>query len=184
MSRYFLAVDLDEGARSAALQLCHGLPGVRWIEAEQMHITLKFLGDLDEAQADELSERLQRIVMPAFQLRLRGVGCFRRKGPGATLWAGIEQNGALLGLQRAVERCCRAPGLPVERGGFNPHLTLARLKQVSDQRLQEYLNEFSAFASDPFPIEEFGLFASELRPEGARHTLIQSFPLQGEVRDA
>ena len=104
-----------------------GLPGARWIDRENYHITLRFIGDIDGRTADEVVDRIDRIDRPEFQLSLNGVGSFGSKKP-HSIWAGVSAAPELYALQGEIERICQRIGLPPDPRKFTPHVTLARLK--------------------------------------------------------
>src|SRR6185437_1775902 len=127
MIRLFVALDLPENIRARLLELQGGVPGARWSTNQQLHLTLRFIGEVDGDVAHDIDDTLAVIRAPAFALELSGVGEFGGKNPRA-LWAGVKPNDALLHLQRKIETAMQRIGLPAEQRKFTPHVTLARLR--------------------------------------------------------
>lgn len=177
MQRLFIAVDIDASVREQTAAICHGIPGVRWSAPEQLHITLRFIGDADAALEEELVAELDSVQASPFRLQLAGVGRFVRKGPTEVIWAGVHPSRELQELQREVEKACRRAGLVAERREFQAHVTLARPKTATDVRIREYLEQYEHFVSDEFLVEEFTLYSSQRRPEGPIHTVEEVFHL-------
>ena len=127
MPRLFTALEIPRNA-ALSLSLLRGcLPGARWIDVENYHITLRFIGDVDGRTADEIVDRLDRIDRPEFQLNLSGMGFFGSKKPHA-VWAGVTPHPEMTALQGEIERICQRIGLPPDPRKFSTHVTLARLK--------------------------------------------------------
>jgi 2'-5' RNA ligase len=176
--RLFTAVSLPEQIRERIESICHGLPGVRWVSPEQMHLTLRFLGDdIPEARLEEIVEALTGIDGSAFTLRLSGISRFLRPRVPQVLWLGVEAGPGLADLYRRVESVARSLGFPPEKRTYEPHVTLARLKGVPDRRVEEYLRLYSEFDAGACQVDEFFLYSSVLRPNGAVHAVEEVFPL-------
>lgn len=179
MHRLFVAVDLDENAKEAISGICTGIPGVKWVGAAQLHLTLRFIGDADDSLCDRIREELTCVAAVPFSLVLRGVGRFPPKRDPRVLWAGIEQSEGLLSLQRLIEEALERCGLEPELREFNPHITLARLKDIPLSIIAPFLERNRLFAAPPVPVVEFHLFSSTLSPRGAIHNRLLSYPLKG-----
>jgi 2'-5' RNA ligase len=128
MIRLFVAVELPETVRDRLLTLEGGVPGARWVNEDQMHLTLRFIGEVDDNVANDVDDALSGIRAPGFELELSGVGEFGGKNPRA-LWAGVRPNPALLHLQKKlqkkksqqnnlVDKCLKAPLHTIWRGAF------------------------------------------------------------------
>ena len=174
--RLFIAIDLPEHIREQVTRLHHGLPGTRWTPPEQLHLTLRFIGDVNEPIYETIIERLAQVRFPPFQMRIRGVGQFLKAKLSQILWVGIAAEETLLDLQAQVEKEIRGTGLPGEKRAYQPHITIARIKNTPRQRLMDYVEQFSHFESDDFTVRAFYLYSSILRPEGARHHIEAEFP--------
>ena len=154
------------------------LPGVRWIDAEDLHLTLRFAGDIDNRTADELADRLAAIDISTFEMRLSGLGAFGGRDP-RNLWVDVEAGPELEALARANERAARAAGLPPETRQFKPHVTFARLRNSRDEVLARYLERNGAFRSEPFRVTRFVLFSSKPQVGGGPYVVEEAFPLRG-----
>lgn len=179
MYRLFVAIDLTEDAKEAISCIRGGIPGVKWIDMAQLHLTLRFIGDTDDSMLREIREELAGVNSPSFSLVPRGVGHFPPRNDPRVLWVGIERNEALSSLQRLVVEALEKCGLEPERREFSPHITLARLKDTPLSRITPFLEKNRLFSLSPVPVKEFHLYASVLSPRGAVHNRLVSYPLQG-----
>jgi len=179
MLRLFVAVDLPLELRPAVVDLCQGIAGARWTRPEQLHITLRFLGDKPEDQLDDLRARLRGIRRSRFRLALRGTGVFppaSSRKPARVLWLGLDPPQALQILKHAVDAAL-GPDPETAKRGFSPHLTLARLPSLPRRDLENYLAEQAGFDGGRFAVDRFHLYRSTLRPQGALHEIVESYPL-------
>ena len=173
MPRLFVALDPPDEVKDALDRLCEGLPGIRWSDRGQFHLTLRFIGEVEQGTFYEIGEALANVSHPPFELALKGLGQFPPRGAPHTLWVGIDDPaGALATLRRRIERALGEVGLEPERRKFTPHVTLGRLRgPPPEERLASYLFRRNLFRSERFPVSSFGLYASQLRPEGSLYTL-------------
>jgi len=176
MPRLFIGLELPEPVRVRLSLVRSPMPGARWIEPEDMHITLRFAGDIDNRQADELVGFLDGIDMKPFEVSVREIGAFGGREPRA-IWAGIEAGPDLEHLQRAVERACRSAGLDPEPRAFKPHVTLARLRGTRPDVVARFLGSRAGLSVAPFPVEQFALFSSKPRVGGGPYVVENVFPL-------
>ena len=154
-----------------------GLTGARWIDAENYHITLRFIGDVDGRVADEVSDALDRLSNSmAFDIKLSHLGAFGGDKPRA-LYAGVEVNSALTQLQAAQERVLQRIGLEPEGRKFTPHVTLARLRGASAAELAQFLAMAGRFEPLSFPVGRFVLFSSRDSVGGGPYLVEQAYPL-------
>ena len=174
--RLFVAIALPDSVARSLLQLETGVPGARWSTREQLHLTLRFIGEVDSRDASAIDDALSAISAPGFALQLKGVGEFGGKNPRA-LWAGVAPNQALLHLQRKIETALQRIGLEAEQRRFTPHVTLARLKAVPRGRVMDFLVDHALYASAPFEVGEFVLFSSALTPNGSIYVPERAYPL-------
>ncbi|MGO1119725.1 RNA 2',3'-cyclic phosphodiesterase [Rhodovibrionaceae bacterium A322] len=183
--RLFVALRLPYSLHDRLSQLCCGLPGARWVRPENFHLTLRFLGDLDEHSAADVDAALQGISLPAFDLQLEGMGTFTEGKRLKALWAGVQPNPALNHLQSKVEKAIIRAGLPLERRKFKPHVTLARFKgQAPVPRLDQYLQANALLRTAPFPVQDFVLYSSILTHDGAHYEPEVIYPLERESLQA
>jgi 2'-5' RNA ligase len=179
MLRLFIAVDLPAELRPKVVRLCQGIGGARWTRPEQLHITLRFLGDTPEGLLADMRAHLRQIRVPRFELALRGVGVFPPAGarkPARVLWLGIDPPEPLRALKCAVDGVL-GPDPDTAKRGFSPHLTLARFPTRPRHDLDRFLAEHAGFDSSRFAVSDFHLYRSTLRPEGALHEIVESYPL-------
>ena len=179
--RLFIAIDLPAAHRAALLALAAPTRGLAWTPAEQLHLTLRFLGDIDKARVADLTAALAHVRVEAFVLPLEGVGIFPPRGAGHVVWVGVGRGHPhLFQLRQQIDDAVVALGLPVDVRTFHPHVTVARVqREASPTATAQFLKQHREFVAPPFRAEAFALYASELRPTGAIHTLRQSFPLRG-----
>lgn len=177
MIRLFVGLELPEDVRFALAGLCGGVPGADWVASESLHLTLRFIGDITESDADDVHDALLRVRAPGFALTLAGVGHFATGEELRVLWAGVERNAALTQLQRNVESALVRMGLAPETRRFHPHVTLARCAGVPAPRAQAFLAQNALFRTGPFEVDRFTLFSSLRRAEGAIYTAEADYPL-------
>ena len=175
--RLFVALTLPDIVRQQLRLLCGGLPGARWVPAENYHITLRFLGDVDGRDADYVDAALASIRAPGFQLRLSGVGHFASGSRVKTVWAGVEKEPALQHLHDKVESAVVRAGLPPEGQKFTPHVTLTWPKDPPIAKLQQYLAGHNLFRSEPFAVTHFTLFSSFTGGESSVYRAERSYAL-------
>lgn len=177
MIRLFVALDIPDGVRERLAGLCNGIPGVRWIGPENLHLTLRFIGEVEEPLLPEIDSALSAIRSPAFDLALDGVDVFGDRRRARVLWAGVRGSQSLSALQSKAESALVRAGLEPEARKFHPHITLARLNGLKPDRLVAYLQANAAFMTREFPIEEFVLYSSRLGRGGAIYTREAGYPL-------
>ena len=184
MMRAFIAAELGRDARESiralVCELNRELEEIRFIPVEKMHLTLKFLGDVEESFVHELIPRVATSVscLPGpFQVWIEGVGTFGGRQP-RIIWAGIvDRSGLLARMHLAVESALATLGVPAEKRTFSPHITLARLKKPV-ANLSAVLGPRRGISLGATPIESCALFQSILGPEGARHDKLHVFPIK------
>ena len=177
MIRLFVALALPDRVAESLLALQSGVPGARWMTREQLHLTLRFIGEVDERDANAIDEALQSISAPCFTLVLKGVGEFGGRNPRA-LWAGVSGDGALVHLQRKIESAIQRLGLPAEERKFTPHVTLARLRAASPGRVIDFLRDHALYASGSFEVDQFVLYSSTTTPNGSIYVAEREYGLQ------
>jgi len=177
MHRLFVAIRPPENIRDLLIDAMDDSPDFRWQDDEQLHLTLRFIGEVDRPVADDLAAGLSRIQSEAFELRVAGVGRFEQRSSGA-LWAGVEPKTAVAALAAKVERVCQQVGLEPERRAFFPHITLARWKGRRSREVADFLERNRALRSDPFPVNQFTLFESRLSRHGAHYEAAATYSLR------
>lgn len=176
MHRLFVAIRPPEEIRELLLGAMDDSADFRWQDDEQLHLTLRFVGEVERPVADDLAAELSRIHSPRFELRIMGVGRFEQRSSGA-LWAGVEPKAPVAALAAKVERACLPVGLEPERRAFHPHITLARWKGRRSHEVARFLERTRGLASEPFEVTEFILFESRLSRHGAHYEEVATYPL-------
>ena len=176
MHRLFVAIRPPEPIRDLLIDAMDDSADFRWQDEEQLHITLRFIGEVDRPLANDVADALTRIRAEQFRLRISGVGRFEQRNSGA-LWAGVEPKAPLAALAAKVERVCQETGLEAERRAYHPHITLARWKGRRTREVQDYLDRTRGLTSEPFAVTEFILFESRLSRHGAHYEPVASYAL-------
>lgn len=176
MPRLFIAIDLPPQTRSGLEGLLDESLDVRWTPAEQFHLTLRFVGDVDPASVEDLMRALQHIESPHFELAGDGLDVFPSRRRPRVLVARVNHAEALSSLQAQVDRTVLDRGLGKERKPFNPHVTIGRVKGASAREVRRYMKEHAHFQLQPFEVRQFQLYQSDLGPSGAVHTVLKSYP--------
>lgn len=176
MPRLFTALEIPREAALSLSLLRGGLPGARWVDVENYHLTLRFIGDVDGRLADEIANALDRVERPAFSLTLSGVGAFGSKKPHA-VYAGVAPSADLVALQGEIERICQRLGVDADPRKFTPHVTLARLRNSSPADVAKYLSARGNFAAMPFRVDRFVLMSSRDSVGGGPYVVEEAWPL-------
>ncbi len=176
MPRLFTGIEIPAEIAARLTMLRGGLPGARWIDPENYHLTLRFIGDIDMVQAEAVAEGLERVRRSGFRLRLVGVGPLGTGKPHAIV-ANVEPARPLSELQAEHERIFQRIGLPPEGRKYTPHITLARLRNGSDREVAEYLSLRGGFLAGPFAVDRFVLFSSRNSVGGGPYVVEQTYPL-------
>ena len=178
MPRLFTAIEIPRDAALSLSFLRGGLPSARWIDVENYHLTLRFIGDVESRFADEIVAALDRIERAPFTLTLDGVAAFGSRKP-HSVYAGVQPSPPLEALQADIDRVCRRLGLPADVKKFVPHVTLARLRQPKANDVAHYLAARGNFRTLPFQVGRFMLFSSRDSVGGGPYVREESYPLTG-----
>lgn len=176
MPRLFTAVEIPEEVGKSLAMLRGGLPGARWIDPENYHLTLRFIGDIDDGLARDIAFMLGDVERAPFELRLSGLSSFGGRKPRA-VFAAVGATPALYDLQAELERLLQRVGLDPEGRKFSPHVTLARLRDSSAQQVADYLGARALFRSPPFPVTRFVLYSSRASVGGGPYVVEAAYPL-------
>ena len=175
MPRLFTALEIPfEVGQSLAL-LRGGLPGARWVAPENYHLTLRFIGDIDDTLATEIADLLDKVERPAFDLQIDGLDSFGGNKPRAVV-AAVPAVTQLVELQADHERIMQRIGLQPERK-YKPHVTLARLRDTSSRQVAEFLSTRQPFRSSSFPVSRFVLYSSRSSVGGGPYVIEAEYPL-------
>lgn len=176
MPRLFIALRPPSAIRNPLIDTMDGVEGARWQFDEQLHLTLRFVDEVDARTADDLVDALSQVSVKPFTLAIRGVGSFERKGRVTSLWAGVAPCEPLNILQRRVERACRAAGLEPVTRKFVPHVTIARVN-ASTGPIGGWLVDHGRLTLPDWEVERFWLYESRLDAGGAHYEPLLEFPL-------
>jgi 2'-5' RNA ligase len=176
MPRLFTGLELPRTVGQTLSQLRGGLPGARWIDPENYHITLRFIGDVDDALAREIAFMLGQVKRPPFELRLDGLTSFGGRKPRAVV-ASVPAVPPLVELQAEQERLMQRVGLPPEGRKFTPHVTVARLRESSSRQVADYLAARGLFRTEDFDVSRFVLFSSRASVGGGPYIVEAAYPL-------
>jgi 2'-5' RNA ligase len=177
MIRLFTAVAIPAEVGEHLLPRQHGIEGAHWRPREAFHITLRFLGDVQETTARDLDEELLATDASAFDLELQGVGYFGEGVEIHAVWAGVAENPDLRHLARANERAARRAGITPDTRLYTPHVTLAYLKRPPVPETAAWIQANNLLHSPPFRVDRFGLYSSWRTSEGSAYRLEAEYPL-------
>lgn len=185
MIRLFTGLEIPPSAAQRLSLLQAGLQGARWIDPENFHITLRFIGDVPEDTASEVDEALSHIYEDPFSLELHGIGQFGHDKPHA-VWAGVAESAPLRALQAHQEIALQRLGLRPEPRKYTPHVTVARLnkRNTSPSDVMHYIEHNNLFASKPFEITRFVLFSARSSKGGGPYVVERSYPLGESSADS
>jgi 2'-5' RNA ligase len=175
--RLFVALALPDLIAEGLALLQGGIPGAHWQTRDQLHLTLRFIGEVDGRDAVAVDDALSLIEAPRFSLALKDVGEFGGKTPHA-VWAGVRDKEPVAFLQRKIETALQRAGLPAEQRKFVPHVTLARLRGSPRGRVMDFLTDHALYASPPFDVEGFILYSSVLTPNGSLYRAEKAYRLK------
>jgi 2'-5' RNA ligase len=178
MPRLFTGLEIPTSIRQSLSILRGGLPGARWTDPENYHLTLRFIGDVDDTVAHEVAHMLGQVKRTRFELRLEGLASFGGRRPRAVI-ATTAATPALLELQYEHERLMQRVGLEPEGRKYTPHVTLARLRDSSSRQVADYLASRGPFRSLPFQVSQFVLFSSRASVGGGPYIVEAAYPLAG-----
>ena len=176
MIRLFTAIEIPEAVRTRFSFLQGGVPGARWSPVENLHLTLRFIGEVDERVAGDIDDMLNALEAPAFALTLKGAGEFGGRDPHA-LWIGVAPNEALMRLAAKIESALQRMGLAAETRKYAPHVTLARLRDAPIAKVRAFLAAHAFFDSGPFPVRAFALFSSYPSSNGSLYRQERTYAL-------
>jgi 2'-5' RNA ligase len=180
MPRLFTAIEVPKEVGMMLSMLRGGIHGARWISPENYHLTLRFIGDIDERTANEAAGMFDFVERPAFTITLTGLDHFGAKKPRA-IFAAVQPSTALIELQAEHERMMQRIGLPPEGRRFTPHVTLARLRDASVIEVADYLASRGGFRPISFPVSRFVLYSSRASQGGGPYIVEADYPLRGRA---
>lgn len=175
MHRLFVAIRPPREIRERLLGIMGGIPGARWQDDEQLHLTLRFIGEVDRHRADDIAASLASVHHHAFEVMLSGVGSFGRRGKGA-VWAGVQPQNDLKILHKKVDQACLRAGIEPDMRAYHPHITIARLGRGAGPT-EPFLERWAGLSSGPFAVDSICLYESRLGSEGASYTVAERYKL-------
>ena len=175
--RLFVGIPLPDDVRARLAGLRGGLKGARWVVPENLHLSLRFIGEVAGGEDKDIAHALQTVSATAFDIRLTGLGAFDRRGRVHAIWAGVEKPDALARLRDSVESALVRSGLDPEHRKFKPHVTLARMKNCSASEVSRYLEAHNGFSAGSFDVGCFTLFRSHLGHGGAHYEALADYGL-------
>ena len=176
MPRLFVGLEIPREVAQALSLLRGGLPGARWIDPENYHITLRFIGDIDDRLAQDIASLLDGVKRRSFEVRFGGLTVFGGRKPRAIV-VSVEPIQPLIELQSELERLMQRLGLEPEGRKFTPHVTLARLRDASNQDVADYLSVRGYFPTQVFTASRFVLFSSRASTGGGPYVVEDSYAL-------
>ena len=177
MPRLFIAVDLPGTIKNSLSLMAFGIPGAKWVAPEQLHLTVRFIGEVDGGLFHDIQEILDEIHFASFSLQLKGVGYFPPRGAPRVLWIGLDKSEPLQLLRKKIDTALLRARIEPEGRKYSPHITLARLKNSPANKIANFLSGNSLFSQEPFQVEDFKLYSSVLSPKGAYHKVERIYPL-------
>ncbi len=178
MLRLFVGIRFPEAINFTLRNMCAGIPGAKWVNPDGFHLTLRFIGEIDNGRAEDLDANLAAINARALTLQLKGAGQFGTMEKAHTIWAGLERNDALYHLRDKVESAVVRSGIEPDHRRFTPHVTLAKLNRAPVDWVESYLVSHDNFRSQPFEVNEFALFSSSAGNNGRIYIPEATYPLQ------
>lgn len=176
MHRLFVAIRPPPATRSLLSAAMGGVRGARWQSDDQIHLTLRFIGEVDRHQAEDVHAALGAIHHPAFEAAVSGVGTFDHRGRPDVIWAGVVPQGPLRALHKKIDQAVARVGVEPDRRTYFPHITLARLSRSAGPP-GEFVAERGGLATPPFAVDAFTLFESRLTLAGAVYSTVDRYPL-------
>jgi RNA 2',3'-cyclic 3'-phosphodiesterase len=176
MLRLFVGIGFPSELKLRLSLLCSGIPGAKWVDPGNFHLTLRFIGEIGEDIAADIDDALSRLRARRFNIQIAGTGVFGGDKP-HSLWAGVERTPELVGLRDKIEQALIRAGLPPEPRKFAPHVTLARLRNPPLDKLRDFLTANAQFRAAPLPVEGFSLIASFQTKAGSVYEDQAEYPL-------
>jgi 2'-5' RNA ligase len=177
MIRLFAALPIPSEIADGLARRQEGVPGARWSALENLHITLRFFGEVSETTAADLDEALAMIGGASFDVELAGAGAFGEAQDARSLWAGVAPSAPLSQLAKSCETAARRCGLKPETRVFRPHVTLAYLKRAPTHKVAAWIQDHNLLRSPSWRPRGFGLYSSWRSESGSRYELERAYPL-------
>lgn len=176
MRRVFFGLEIPAEIKQRLLQVRTEVAGAKWQSTERMHLTLLFLGNLEEEPLLAVREVARDIALAAFELNIAGLGCFGQPHAPDYLWAAVQPETPVVSLHSALKNQVESLGLQTERRAYRPHLTLARFKCDSGSA-EQLLDEYREAVFGSFQVDEFVLFETQPSAAGSVYRVLERYPL-------
>jgi len=178
--RLFFGLELPDGARRLiASKAARSGRRLRLTTARNLHVTLRFLGDVSDDERERFSKPLREARIRSFTLPIEGVGRFPPRGACKVVWAGVGKgHPALFQLRQTIDDTLLQCGVPCEMREFIPHITMVRVERGGEGAARRLMKDFDGFEGPVFSVDSFCLFQSILEPTGARYEVVERFPLE------
>jgi len=176
--RLFTAITIPDDIKAKLEELFIPIEGLKWQQKSQMHLTLRFIGEVDKRMAKTVTDELEKVKVASFLINLSRLGSFPRKGNPKVVWIGVKENSSLNDLHARIELACRDAGLEPDERSFKPHITIARNKGADGEKVRSYIENQTVPDFEPIQVTDFLLFRSELTANGAIHHIEKKFALQ------
>jgi len=179
MHRLFVAARPPPAIRTLLTAVMGGVRGARWQSDDQIHLTLRFIGEVDRHRAEDVHAALGAIHHPAFELAVSGLGTFERRRRPEVIWAGVSPHAPLKALHKKIDQAIARVGVEPDRRTYFPHITLARLDRGAGA-----LGSILArrVATETFTVDGFTLFESRLTPQGPVYSTLERYRLDDASR--
>lgn len=176
MHRLFVAIRPPPAIRSWLLAMMGGVAGARWQDEDRLHLTLRFIGEVDRHLARDVDAALAGVHHPGFEVTIEGLGAFERKGSPAAIWAGVSPQEPLRALHKKIDQALTRVGVEPDRRAYLPHITLARLPRGAGP-IGSLIGRSGGAAGPRFRVDEFRLYRSDLSPDGPTYTALERYSL-------
>lgn len=176
MHRLFVGIDPPDSVKIQLLDLMGGVAGARWQSEAQLHLTLRFIGEVDRHQANDIAAALESLHHPRFELHLAGAGAFDRRGHVNALWAGVAPHQPVHTLHKKVDQAVARAGVAADHRAYLPHITLARFGRDAGA-LDGFMDRHGGLSSAAFAVDDFCLYESQLTRDGSVYTIVERYPL-------
>lgn len=177
MLRLFVGLSIPDDIAQRLEMLANGMPGARWVEPENMHITLRFIGEVSQADAEDIDNELRRTVANPVTYNITSMDTFGQGRKAHALYAGVTFSPEMELLQTRVEAAVVRAGQPRETRKFKPHVTLARLKSVPEVGLLSFIQANNLFRAGPILADQFVLYESRMGNGGSVYLPLAEYPL-------
>jgi len=179
MIRLFVGIPVTAHICHLLSSLGASIPGARAVPEDQIHLTLRFIGEVDALTFGDIKDSLEGLDAPSLTLSIKGTGHFPPRGQPRVLWAGVNPAGDVIILRNRINNRLSLCGIKPEQRKFHPHVTLARLKNSPPKRVAGFLAVNAQLQSPPFSVDRVHLYSSTLHPKGALHRIEAVYPLVG-----